>query len=200
MVWIDYDVLIMNPSVPLEPMLARAKGFDVVVADGGDEVNAGIFAVRNSVGGRRFLRAYEQDAIKARKLGGHLPWRDNGYLMHAALRGIVEDTGATYADECLLAGLRRSKPAFKRCFWRLRQRLNGLNDASIAGPPRHSRAVCANLSSGASYRVHMSREGILNNLLSWKAPNDYRPGDLLIHFAGPDKSEVSEYIDQAYGC
>ena len=181
-------------------MLARAKGFDVVVADGGDEVNAGIFAVRNSVGGRRFLRAYEQDAIKARKLGGHLPWRDNGYLMHAALRGIVEDTGATYADECLLAGLRRSKPAFKRCFWRLRQRLNGLKDASIAGPPRHSRAVCANLSSGASYRVHMSREGILNNLLSWKAPNDYRPGDLLIHFAGPDKSEVSEYIDQAYVC
>ena len=199
-VWIDYDVLIMNASVPLEPLLARAKGFDVVVADGGDEVNAGIFAVRNSVGGRRFLRAYEQDAIKARRLGGHLPWRDNGYLMHAALRGIVEDTGTTYADECLLAGLRRSKPAFKRCFWRLRQRLNGLDDASIAGPPRNSRAVRANLSSGASYRVYMSREGILNNLLSWKSPNNYRPGDLLIHFAGPDKSVVSEYIDQAYVC
>ena len=199
-VWIDYDVLIINASVLLEPLLDRATGFDVIVADGGDEVNAGIFAVRNSVGGRRFLRGYEQDAVKARMHGGHLPWRDNGYLMHAVLRGIVEDTGTTYADECLKAGLRRSKPAFKRCFWRLRQRLNGLDDASIGGPPRNSRAVHANMSSGASYRVYMSRDGILNNLLSWKAPNNYRPGDLLIHFAGPDKNVVSEYLDQAYVC
>ena len=53
---IDYDVLIINASVLLQPLLDRATGFDVIVADGGDEVNAGIFAVRNSVGGRRFLR------------------------------------------------------------------------------------------------------------------------------------------------
>lgn len=200
-VWLDYDVLIMNGSVALEELLLQnAEGFDVVVADGGDEVNAGIFAVKNSPGGFAFLNAYEEDAAFAARQKGHLPWRDNGYLMHAALRGIVEDAGIRYQNECLIAGLRRSKNGFRRCFWKFRKALHGLQDADIDGPPRGSRAVAPNTSSGASYRVYLSRDGVINNLLSWKAPNNYLPGDLLLHFAGPDKSAVTDYLGAAMTC
>lgn len=52
--------------------------------------------------------------------------------------------------------------------------------------------------SHARYRVYLSADGILNNLLAWKPPNDYRVGDLLIHFAGPDKAMVPRYMPHAY--
>ena len=87
-------------------------------------------------------------------------------------------TGERYRDECLHMGLHGSKPAFKSCFWRYRQRLYGLGPSAIHGPPRGTHPPPANLSSGASYRVYMSCDGVLNNLLSWPPPNHYAPGDL----------------------
>jgi len=98
------------------------------------------------------------------------------------------------------AGIKGSKGAFRKCFFDFRQRLHGLSAADVDGPPRGSRPIPANVSSNAPFRVHMSRAGVLNNILSWKAPNDYRNGDLLLHFAGPDKRVVNDYLDRAYTC
>ena len=200
-VWVDFDVLIMNEKITLESLMSKASGFDVITADGGDEVNAGIFAIRNSAGGFAFLEAYEHDAVRAAARGGHLPWRDNGYFVHAILRGLVEDAGITYKDECFAAGIRRNKGSFRRCFWRFRKTIHGLRyPVDIHGPPRGSRSPKPNLSSGAAYRVYMSSDGILNNLLSWPPPNNYQRGDLLLHFAGPNKSVVETYLEKAVAC
>eukprot|EP00307_Rebecca_sp_RCC1486_P009646 CAMPEP_0119418700 /NCGR_PEP_ID=MMETSP1335-20130426/18937_1 /TAXON_ID=259385 /ORGANISM="Chrysoculter rhomboideus, Strain RCC1486" /LENGTH=191 /DNA_ID=CAMNT_0007443965 /DNA_START=81 /DNA_END=656 /DNA_ORIENTATION=+ len=191
----------MNATVSLkEAVLDHAKGFDVVVADGGDEINAGIFAVRNSKGGRAFLDAYEHDCEAAKQMRGHLPWRDNGYLMHAVLRGIVADAGVKYNNECMRAGIHGSKGAFRQCFWRFRQKLHGLTKDQIDGPRRGSHPMPPNLTSRASFRVHLSSAGVFNNLLSWKPPNDYRQGDLLMHLAGPDKSAIYNHLDKAFAC
>ena len=200
-VWVDFDVFIMNEKITLESLMSKASGFDVITADGGDEVNAGIFAIRNSAGGFAFLEAYEHDAVRAAARGGHLPWRDNGYFVHAIIRGLVEDAGITYKDECFAAGIRRDKGSFRRCFWRFRKTIHGLRyPADINGPPRGSRSPKPNMSSGAAYRVYMSSDGILNNLLSWPPPNDYQRGDLLLHFAGPNKSVVDTYLEKAVAC
>lgn len=199
--WIDYDTIILNPAIPLDTLTIRAEGFDVIAADGGDEINAGVFAVRNSPGGFEYLRGYEDDAERADALKGHLPWRDNGYMMHAVIRGIVQDRGVAYKDECFHAGLHRSKGAFKRCFWRMRTMHEGFATAWIDGPPRAvNRLQRPNMTSGASYRVYMSNEGIMNNLLDWKGPNRYRPGDLILHGAGPNKTRLAGYLARAYHC
>jgi hypothetical protein len=192
--WLDYDALIMNPSVPLSVLTDRAADFDVIAADGGDEVNAGVFAVRNSRGGYAFLASYERDAERAAAQGGHLPWRDNGYLMHAVLRGIVQDR-TVYRDECFHAGVTGSKGKFKRCMWRMRKLHDGFPEAWIDGPPRKARpAQRANWTSGATYRVYMSNEGVMNNLLDWNGPNRYQPGDLVLHIAGPNKSRLDRHL------
>lgn len=195
--WMDYDAIIINWSIPLDILTRRAEGFDVIAADGGDEINAGVFAVRNSTGGREFLRSYENDAARAAKLKGHLPWRDNGYMMHAVLRGIVQDKGV-YRDECFNAGLHGSKGMFKRCFWSMRKRYDGFPRHWIDGPPRTARAPQRpNWSSNARYRAYMSNEGIMNNLLSWEGPNRYVLGDLVLHFAGPNKSALLKHLNDS---
>lgn len=64
-VWMDSDVLITNPRVSLEYLVARyaAGGFhgiDVVLAEDPEHpINAGVFFVRNNAGGRAFVRAVE---------------------------------------------------------------------------------------------------------------------------------------------
>jgi len=46
----------------------------------------------------------------------------------------------------------------------------------------------------------MSPDGVLNNVLSWGPPNNYMPGDLLVHFAGPSKNMVHTYAERAFSC
>ena len=192
--WMDYDAIIMNASIPLDLLTRKAASFDVIAADSGDEVNAGVFAVRSSRGGRHFLTNYENDAVRAMALKGHLPWRDNGYMMHAVLRGIVQDH-SIYRNECFNAGLRGSKPQFKQCFWKMRKRHEGFPEAWADGPPRIARAPQhPNWASNASYRAYMSSEGIMNNLIASHGPNGYRPGDLVLHFAGPNKTALLDYL------
>ena len=134
--WVDY-VLFMNASSPRATRWRRPP-FDVIVADGGDEVNAGIFAVRNSAGGFAFLKAYGM--TPRQREGGHLPWRDNGYLNHAVLTRNCGRCRRCVPDECFMAGLHGSKHKFRQCFWRFRQSLNGLDESEIGGPRGGTRA------------------------------------------------------------
>jgi len=69
-IWMDYDALIMNGSVSLNPLVRNARDFDVIVGDGGDQVNAGIFAVRKSAGGMAFF-----EGIRTGRHSGGAPWR-----------------------------------------------------------------------------------------------------------------------------
>ena len=53
--WIDCDTLITNFKIRIEDILDN--NYHVVVANWFNEVNNGVFAVRNTVEGRRFLKA-----------------------------------------------------------------------------------------------------------------------------------------------
>jgi hypothetical protein len=120
--------------------------------------------------------------------------------MHGVIRGIVQDR-TTYRDECFKAGLGGSKGDFRTCFWEMRMRHSpGFKQGLWRdGPPRDAALPTQrpNLASGARYRVYMSNEGAINNGFQWPGPNHYQEGDLLLHFAGPNKTKLPEYLARA---
>lgn len=182
-VWTDADTLYTNASIPWAKFLEPKA--DLIFAESpGVVCNDGVFAVRSTPWSQAFLQdwIHECDVNANQKKKTHL--FDNGPFIHSILRAYAKTHNVSYNNECrpFIAKFDLDKQ-LDSCYHTHLRRVSNASGLRISRSPNGLEG------SALVNDAHVLGAWGINSGLKFKQPNNWKPGDFLLHLAGQGKPD-----------